>query len=173
MSESGVKSHEDFVLPPSVVSRLDVSRLVSELERVDNELTSDTIRHKVDEGHEVVKPLLSEQLNDFLSANELTLDDDGDRGRLIKEMQKLKDTAPVIHMTFAVTADRESLATLMNWLRDSVHKQAILAIGLQPSLVAGVYMRTPNHIHDFSLRAKLKENHGKLVGMLEELRGGQ
>lgn len=171
MSESGVKSHEEFALPPSVVSRLDVSRLVSELERVDNELTSDSIRHKVNEGHEVSRPMISEQLTDFLSANELNLDDDHQRGQLIKEMRQLKDTAPVIHMTFAVPADRESLAILMNWLRESVHRQAVIAIGLQPSLVAGVYMRTPNHVHDFSMRARLKENHSKLVGMLGELRG--
>ena len=173
MSDSGVKTHDKFILPPSVVSRLDVSRLVSELERVDNELTGDSIRHKVDEGHEVVKPQLSEQLNDFLNANKLNLDNDHGRSELIKEVRLLKDHVPVIHMTFAVTADRESLATLMSWLRESVHAQVVVAIGLQPALVAGVYMRTPNHVHDFSMRARLKENHSKLVGVLEELRGGR
>lgn len=167
----GVTSHQDFVLPPNVVSRLDVSRLVSELERIDNELTGDTIRRKVDEGHDVAKPVFSEQLNDFLSANKLNLEDSHGRSQLIKEVRLLKDSVPVIHMTFAATADRESMATLVAWLRESVHKQVVVAIGLQPALVAGVYMRTPNHVHDFSMRARLKENHSKLVGMLEESRG--
>lgn len=171
MSEGKLKSYSDFSLPSSVVSRIDIARVVAELERVDNEMTTDSIRNKDNQEHEVVKPMLSEQLNDFLTSNELVLEDERVRNHVIKEMRQLKDHAPVIHMTFATMADRESLSTLVSWLRDSVHAQAVVAVGMQPSLVAGAYIRTPNHVHDFSMRAKLKENHSKLVGMLEELRG--
>lgn len=173
MSDSGVKSYNEFVLPPSVVSRLDVSRLVSELERIDNELTSDEVRRRVNEAHEVPRPNLSEQLDDFLAANELGIDDDQQRSQLVREMRLLKENVPVIHMTFAVQADRESMGVIIHWLRDSVHSQAVVSIGLQPSLVAGVYVRTPNRAYDFTMRARLKENHGKLVGMLEATRGGE
>lgn len=168
-----MKKHDEFVLPPTVVSRLDVSRLAGELERIDNELTSEAIRHKSDENYEVSKPLMSDKLNDFLHANELELGNDHLRSELIKQVKLLKDTVPVIHMTFAVPADQESLGTLVGWLRESIHPQAVVAIGLQPSLVAGVYMRTPNHVHDFSLRSKLQGSRSKLVGALEGFRGSR
>ena len=89
MSQSDIKKYDEFTLPPTVVSRLDVSRLVGELEKIDNELTSDAIRHKSDEKHEVTKPLMSDKLNDFLHVNELELDDDHMRSELIKELKLL------------------------------------------------------------------------------------
>jgi hypothetical protein len=171
MSETNVKSHDTFVLPPSVVSRIDLSRLLAEVERVDNDITSEAIRHKDEEGYQPARPLLSEQLNDFLQANELNLDEDHGRSELISELRALKDNVPIVHMTFATVADRDSLGQLVTWLRESAHPQTVVAIGLQPSLVAGVYLRTPNHVYDLSLRAKLKENHSKLVSSLGELRG--
>ena len=85
----------------------------------------------------------------------------------------LKDKVPVLHMTFSVTADVESLQTLTQWVRNSVHPQAVIAVGLQPSLVAGVYLRTPNHIHDFSVRGALEGRHGLLIEELETLRGSK
>ena len=46
MSEAEVKTHETFTLPSSVVTKIDVSRLVSEMERVDNDMTAMTVRSK-------------------------------------------------------------------------------------------------------------------------------
>ncbi len=171
MSETAVKTYTDFTLPPSVVSKIDVSRLVEEVERIDGELTTAAVRAKVgsDEQAELV---LSEQLTDFLQLNQLTLDDGSQaRTALIKQLRLLKDNVPVIHMTFAVTADRESSQQLMQWLRTSVHPQAVIAIGLQPALVAGAYIRTPNHVHDLSLRAALNGRHDLLIKELRSLRG--
>jgi F0F1-type ATP synthase delta subunit len=74
-------------------------------------------------------------------------------------------------MTFAVEADRESLMQLAQWVRETVHPQAVIAVGLQPGLIAGVYLRTPNHVHDLSLRAALDGGHEILVNDLEALRG--
>lgn len=169
MNESPVRTHADFVLPPSVVSKIDVSRLVSEIERVDNELTTAAVRAKTGT-EEVTRPALSDQLTDFMSGNGIAVDDGQGRSELIKQLRLFKDKAPVIHMTFAVTADRESLQQIVQWLRTSVHPQALLSVGLQPALVAGVYMRTPNRVHDFSLRAALDGRHDLLVQELGALR---
>ena len=74
-------------------------------------------------------------------------------------------------MTFAVSADRESLSQIAHWLRESVHPQAVISVGMQPALVAGVYMRTPNKVFDLSLRGALSGQHGALVKELETYRG--
>jgi len=169
MSETEAKTHENFVLPARVVSRIDVSRLVSEVEWIDGELTAAAVRSKTGK-EEPAQPTYSDQLNDFLKENKLSLEDSRGRSDLIKELRLLKDKVPVIHMTFAVPADHESLQELAQWLRTEVHPQALIAAGLQPSLVAGVYLRTPNHIHDLSLRAVLKGKRDSLVKELETLR---
>lgn len=170
MTESVVKTYADFILPPGIVSKLDVSRLVDEMERVDNNLTAAAVRAKTG-SQDPTGLVLSEQLTDFLNQNKLKPTNSHERTELITQLRLLKDKVPVIHMTFAVAADRESLQQLTQWVRRSVHPQAVIAVGLQPALVAGVYLRTPNHVHDLSLRAMLNGNHEVLVKDLEALRG--
>ena len=172
MSEPQVKTHENFILPINVVTKIDVSRLVSEVERVDNDMTAAAVRAKSG-AQQPTQPTLSEQLSEFLNQNSLTLDAGLERSTIIKELRLLKDKAPVLHMTFAVTADTESLQKLTEWVRTTVHPQAVIAVGLQPALVAGVYLRTPNHVHDFSMRGALEGRHGLLVEELEALRGSK
>lgn len=170
MNENQTKTHTDFILPQSVATKGDVSRLANELERVDNDLTSESVRAKM--GSDVHnEPILSEQLADFLKKNEFGLDNGRVRSELIEQLHLLKENIPVFHMTFAVEADQESLQKLVEWIRESVHPQAVIAVGLQPGLIAGVYLRTPNHVHDLSLRNTLETQHGLLVNELEMLRG--
>lgn len=173
MSETGLNASE-LKLPPSVVSKVDVARLVNEMERVDNQLTTDAVRAKA--GHpDGAQVTYTEQLGAFLEQNSLSLDDERQRSEIIRALRQLKDNVPIIHMTFASYADPESLARLAEWMRTSLHPQAVIAVGLQPALVAGVYLRTPNHVHDLSLRAKLKEGRSVLIDELRAVRpkGGE
>lgn len=170
MNGSETKTGADFVLPPSVISKVDVSHLVNEAERVDNELTSAEVREKTGSGGNP-QPMVSSQFADFLEQNKLQLGDSRQRSELLRQLHHLKDNVPTIHMTFAVPADRESLSELAMWLRSSIHPQAVIAVGLQPALVAGVYLRTPNHVHDFSVRGLLEGRRDVLVKELETLRG--
>ena len=118
MNEAQVKTYKDFVLPPTVVAKSDVSHLVSEFEKVDNELTAAAIRTKTGTG-ENKQPVLSQQLTDFLVQNKPKVATSQDRGELIKQLRLLKDNVPVMHMTFAVQTDPESLQQLVQWLRTS------------------------------------------------------
>lgn len=172
MSEATKKTHADFALPPSVVSKVDVSRLVSELEKIDNDLTTTSIRAGIGVNDQVT-PTLSPKLKDFLVLNKLMLKTAKERSELLAEMRALKDTIPVINMTFAVEADSESLGQLAQWLRTSIHPQAVIAVGLQPGLIAGVYLRTPNHVHDLSMRAALKSGRELLAREIGALNAGR
>jgi len=172
MSVPRALTFADFALPTNIVSKSDVSRLVAEFEQVDDQLTTAAIRSKTGAGQPA--PLsLSQQLTEFMNQNKLRPSTSKERSELIKQLRLLKDSVPVMHMTFAVEADRESLQQLVQWLRSSVHKQAVITVGIQPALIAGVYMRTPNHVRDLSLRASLKGSRGVLVKDLEALRGSR
>lgn len=171
MTDAPNASQSGFVLPKSLVTRIDLSRLIREIESVDNLLNEARIR--AGDGAEVKSPSLSGQLEEFLTLNQLQLGTSQQFAELIKSLRTLKDKAPVVHLTFAVTADVESLQWIADWVRREMHPQALISVGLQPSLVAGVYVRTPNHVHDFSLKGVLKKNRGLLVKELEALRGAR
>lgn len=172
MNQSDLQTAAEFVLPSTVVSKIDLAHLVHELERVDNELTTAAVRAKTG----ITSPTdlqLSGQLTDFLNQNELAPTTSHDRSELIKQLRQLADQVPVIHMTFAVPADPDSLAQLVQWLRLSVHPQAVIEVGLQPALVAGVYLRTTNKVYDLSMRSALQRGHQVLVKELELLNAGR
>lgn len=168
---SEVSTTTEFVMPPSIVTRLDVSRLIAEMERIDNDLTTRDaqIRSNIPVTEQID---FTEQLREFLAVNHIEIGDTADRLDLISKLRRLKMVAPTVHMTFASSADTESLRRLIVWLRESVHPQALMTVGLQPSLIGGVYVRTPNHVHDFSMRAKLAGHRDIIVKEVEALSGG-
>ncbi len=172
MTETIEIDHQQLILPPSLVTRLDMSRLVSEVEQLDADMTSIIARSKSGVKTEV-SPVLSDQLTDFLAANQIAIADQSQRRLLITSLRKLKDQAPVVHMTFATTADQDSLSQIADWLRRSVHPQCLLVVGLQPGLISGAYIRTTNQVHDLSVRAKLADSRHLLVEAVEAISGGR
>src|SRR5690606_28953189 len=115
----------------------------------------------------------TEHMKDFLAANDLDIGDTLQRAGLIRQLRQLKASAPVAHVTFASPVDTESLRQITAWLRESVHPQAIVVVGLQPSLFGGVYIRTPNRVHDCSLRAQLAGHRDIIAREVEALSGGK
>jgi hypothetical protein len=134
-----------------------------ELERLDNDLESQKARGAGRGGHGYVLPTMSKALSDFLEANKVDLSNDQARMVLRERMRHLSDHAPLIRLTFAGEIDPGAAEQLAAWIRQNLHPQALLAIGMQPSLVGGVYIRTPNHIYDFSLRKVLAGKRGALI----------
>ncbi|TAH34813.1 hypothetical protein EYC59_02750 [Candidatus Saccharibacteria bacterium] len=158
-----------FALPPALVSRADLARLVREVEQLDNDFEVQKVRDHKDEAHYTM-PATSRSLQDFLKLNEINVSDAKTRTALKEQLRKLKDKAPVVHATFAVDADPEFLQQLVAWFRGQIHPQTLISVGLQPGLIGGMHLRTPNHVHDFSLRALLASKRGIL---LKELQGLQ
>ena len=159
-----------YRLPSAVVSRADMTRLVRELEGVDNELEQQKARHQGESGHYRL-PAMSKALSEFLEENKLDVSNDHLRMDIKAQLRKLKDHAPVMHMTFSTEVDPESLQYITKWIRHELHPQALVSVGLQPNLVAGVYVRTPNHVHDLSVRAFMKDSRKLIVEALDQLKG--
>ncbi len=168
MSTAIFTEAKELTIPSSIMTRADLSRLTNEMEHIDSELASLAVRTTVGE---TKQPNIraSDQLIAFLQANRLRLTEAKERTQLIAQLRKLKETSPIVHLTFAANADSESLQKIILWLRVSVHVHSLLSVGIQPSLVAGVYVRTPNRVLDLSLRAKFEQAHGSLVSELGAL----
>ncbi len=168
MSTASVSVYQSYVLPSTVATGRDVARLLAEFERIDNEMTAAAVV-----SHDEARPEVevADIVRDFLDRNEFSLDNTNDRSEMITQLRLLKRKAPVVHMAFAVEADSASLGRLVDWFRESIHPQTLLVVGYQPSLVAGTYLRTPNHIYDMSLRSAFKKGREKLLHELEVLSG--
>lgn len=168
MSQQATVDYQNFKLPSGLITRSDIARFVGELEQTDNDLTTAAVRQKIGKTGNPA-PTVSDLVTDFLNLNDLSLENSSQRTAIIHELRKLKDAAPIVHLTFAVVADRTSLQEIIVWLRQSIHPQAVMTVGLQPALVAGVYMRTPNKVHDLSMRAVLKGKRDVLRRQLRDL----
>ena len=163
-------SELQYTLPASVATQQDLRRLMNEVERIDNALVEAEIHQRT--GHSSDEELvLSRQLGDFVAANEIDIKDGGARAGLITALRQLKDSAPVVHVTFAASAGRDELAKLVDWVRQSVHPQAVLTIGLSPELIGGAYVRTTNKVFDLSVRSQLAEGRQIIQKELEALSG--
>ena len=163
-------SRSDLVLPSSLATRSDLQRVIAEIERIDNSLNSAQIHEQI--GHPADDSLTtSRQLADFLQINDIDIKNGEDRSRLLHDARHLKITAPVIHVTFATSADNDELTKIVDWVRQSVHPMAVLAVGLQPSLIGGVYIRTTNKVFDFSARSQLANGRHIIKRELEALSG--
>jgi F0F1-type ATP synthase delta subunit len=51
----------------------------------------------------------------------------------------------------------KALEKILLWLRQNVHPQVLLQVGLQPAIAAGCVLRTTNKIFDMSLKAHLSQ----------------
>ena len=159
-----------YALPASLATQRDLRRLVNEVELIDTKIVEMGIHEQTGYplGEEVV---LSPQLGDFVTLNHIDVKDSGARSRLIGALRELKERAPVVHVTFAASAGREEIAKLVDWVRQSVHPQAVLVIGLAPELIGGVYVRTANKVFDLSIRSQLAGGRQIIQQELEALGG--
>lgn len=170
MSAVATAAAQQYILPSTLVTRADLARLMREIEALDNDLESQKVRnHASGKAGAYHLPTMSRSLNDFLELNHIDIADDKVRVVLRETLKDTKEHAPVMHMTFAVEADPEFLQQLVTWLRQQIHPQALVSVGLQPALVGGVYVRTPNHVHDFSIRSLLEDKRDIIRNELEGL----
>lgn len=114
---------------------------------------------------------MSDRLTTFLEMNNLAFEVSHVRTKVISEMRLLKQNIQNVHMTFASEPDQQSLRELLQWFRANVSPQVVVKIGVQPALVAGVYMRTANHVYDFSLRNVMGESREYLIEKMGLPRG--
>ena len=158
-------------LPSALIGKAHLARLIRELEDVENDLENQKAKHVGQDGElKFHTPTMSRALSDCLELNSVDVLNGQQRMNFKKQLGLIKDKAPVMHFTFASDPDGESLQRLVDWVRTEIHPGALISVGLQPALIGGVYLRTPNHVHDFSLRSLLHDKRSLIVDELEALK---
>lgn len=151
-----------IIVPPSLVGRADIARLIREMESLDATIVAQRIR-----GLQPDASRVTQVMSDIAEANALDLTNDDHRTTIKTQLKLLKAKGAVVHMTFAEEPTPEIMVKMVAWIRANLHPSALVQTGLQPGIVAGCIVRTPSHIYDFSISSVLSAKKAilrKLIG---------
>ncbi len=153
-----------LTLPVVVVGLIDVGRLIRELDKLESNVQQQTI--KAEQGAEIQLPKFSLLLDQFVEQNKLDMRNEGDRKRAHEFLRDVRQTAPKVHMSFSANPSAQFLQKLTFWMRQNIHPQVLIAIGLQPGIGAGSVLRTTNKYFDMSLVKSFADSRGILMEYL-------
>lgn len=149
-----LEESKQFVLPESLITPIDLSRTIRELAALDETLRQAEIRAA---GQPVELVRSGQILEDLVATNVVSLEDAKQRAELLAMLRSFADQAPRIHISFAVEPSAVFRNRIIIWLRQNIHPQILLEIGLQPTLAIGCTVRTTNKVFDMSLRHHFEE----------------
>jgi F0F1-type ATP synthase delta subunit len=153
----------ELKLPIILASKQDITHVHREL-RVFSDLVMQSImRHD----NPIKYPAISATLRALAVENQLDLRSEEICKQLLAYLENLKHHAPTVHISFPSDPSPEVVQKLVMWLRSEVDPRIVIQVGLQPTIAAGIVMRTPNHYFDFSLRKHFYKNRGKLMEVLK------
>ncbi|HET7827311.1 MAG TPA: hypothetical protein VFK97_00390 [Candidatus Saccharimonadales bacterium] len=155
---------ERLKLPNTVISPVDVARLLRELNSLDDFFVSVKNRPA---GSAMRLPKLTRQLDQLAGDNQLNLLDETHRRDLKAALTEVYEQAPKFHISFASEPSVKPFEQILIWLRSNIHSQALVSVGLQPAIAAGCVVRTPNKIFDLSLRAGLEKQRPYLAQLIK------
>lgn len=153
----------ELKLPSILASKQDITHVHRELRVFADLVMQSIMRHD----KPIKYPPISATLRALAVENQLDLRDEQVCKKLLASLEDLKHHAPIIHISFPTDPSPEVVQRLVVWLRKEVAPNIVIQIGLQPTIAAGIVMRTPNHYFDFSLRRHLYNNRGKLMEALK------
>ncbi len=166
----GEDKNTGFRLPERLITMVDLNRTLRELKYLDDWLKQAAIRAG---GTEVKAPKTSATLDSVASLNKVSLLDETQRSQLIKLLEGFKESAPKIHMSFAVEPSAFFLNKMVVWLRANINPIILIEVGLQPALAAGCSVRTQNKLFDMSLKNRFVDSRKFLIQSIVEISGNQ
>jgi F0F1-type ATP synthase delta subunit len=160
---------EPLKLPNSLISQADVTRLTRELNGLNDFFVSARTRVA---GTPMQAPKITRLLDTLARENQVNLLKEDERARLLSGLNSVYEHAPSLHISFAVEPSPRALEKILVWMRQNIHTQTLLQVGLQPAIAAGCMLRTTNKVFDMSLRTNLKKQSGYLTELLKGVADG-
>lgn len=152
----------DLELTEEVITTLDLSRVIRELEKLDDFLHQSGLRGKTEN-----LPKITESLRAISQANKVSLTNSEQRKHLLSLLNELKAASKKVHISFAVEPSPAVIKKIAVWMRQNIDKQLILDVGIQPTISVGCVVRTKNKVFDMSLRNRFSESKKILAASME------
>jgi hypothetical protein len=153
-----------LILPAAIISKVEVGRMLNELEQIDEALLQLGLRQGgAGQGK---MPKTSWLMDKFATENKLNLLHEADRQGGMKFLTAVRDHAPVLKISFSVDPSPAFTERLMTWLRREIHPQVMISIGLQPNLGAGCVIYGNSKFFDLSLKQTFEQKRPLLLQRL-------
>lgn len=153
----------ELKLPARIVSQIDVARVLRELNALADFFVGAAARKS---GTPIQPPTLTRVLSQLAQENHFNLLEESNRKELARMLNEVLGNAPLLHISFASEPPTKALETILVWMRNNIHPQALLQVGLQPNIAAGCVLRTPNKVFDLSMRSYLQKQESYLVELI-------
>jgi F0F1-type ATP synthase delta subunit len=154
----------ELKLPISVIGQVDVVRLLRELNAL-NDFFINALARK--SGTSMTPPRITRALDELAKVNQFNLLELDQRSKLEVLLKSILSEAPLLHISFAAEPSPRALERILSWLRQNIHAQTLLQVGLQPTIAAGCVLRTPNRLIDMSMRNYLKQQEPYLRQLIQ------
>jgi F0F1-type ATP synthase delta subunit len=154
----------ELKLSTNVISQVDVARVLRELKALDDFFAASKVRAA---GTPMQLPKLTRLLEQTAQENNYSLLEEKDRKSLIAQLDYIIGKAPLLHISFAAEPAPSALEKILVWFRENIHPQALLQVGLQPSIAAGCVLRTTNKVFDMSMREHLEQQQKFLAQLID------
>lgn len=168
MSNSQQTNKIAFRIPETIFGSVDLTRLIRELESLDDFLYQANLRTP---GSNITPPRTSKVLSEVSEMNNLSLLEATHRKSLIQALTQLQEVAPKIHISFATEPSQSFMEEIVRWYRSNINSFVLVNVGLQPSIVVGCTVRSTNKFFDMSLRNRFSQSRDVLIKKLEEANG--
>ncbi len=145
-----MSGQREFVLPHGIVGPTDVSRLLREVEALEDYFHQSTIRAGGEQ--QPAPPRMSRLMDSLVTDNQLNILQTDHRQFVQTSLERLHMSAPVVHISFSVDPPGSYTQKIVAWMRANIHPTVLVTVGLQPNIGAGCVLRTTNQIFDLSLR---------------------
>lgn len=151
-------------LPAGLIGQGDVARLGRELNGLNDYFAGAKARPAGTASTQL--PKISRVLEALATDNKINLLNEDERLRLQDGLKDIYDHAPTIHISFAVEPSPKALEKILEWVRQNIHPQTLLQVGLQPAIAAGCMLRATNKVFDMSLRSNLQKQSDYLTQLV-------
>jgi len=160
----------ELKLPLSVVTQADIARIIREINSLNDFFVSTKLRES---GSPMQPARLTRVLDQISKDNQINLLEEDQRNKLAENLEKIMEKAPLLHVSFATEPSAIAVEKILDWLRKNIHPYALVQVGLQPTIAAGIILRSGNKVFDLSLRENLKKQQSYLAKLIEgAVRGG-
>lgn len=106
---------------------------------------------------------LSPTMQSLLRLNNVKLENANDLETLLKSLEQLRTTAPIVHLTFATLPNHTFAQQLTVWFRNQIHPQTLLRFVMKREIGGGMVLRAGSTIYDLSFRTQLLRHKDKIT----------
>lgn len=148
-----------LVLPVDTYSPDQLSELVLQLQDIAALSRDSAARKEADDD----LPDMSPSLTELLEANKIDAKDVTALEGLSKELAKMLDTAPTVHILLSAMPGRAMRRQFTTWFRTEIHPLILMTFAARSDLGGGAIVQAGSHLYDLSFRRSIIDNKARLT----------